>query len=108
MVYVNFKTNTIELVIDSETGETFASVSAVARMTGKDRSLINRYVNGQLKKFSKMELINAGIRTNNGIKYVNLLNEDQMIEVIFRYKPELVKELAKVGIRELIKQKKVK
>jgi hypothetical protein len=96
---VPFNNNGLELVIDNTTGESFASISAVARMTDKDKSLISRYVNGGLKTVARMALKMAEINTTTGLKTVALLTEDQMLEVIKRYKPELLEALNKPALR---------
>jgi hypothetical protein len=40
----------LELVINTVTGEAFASISAVARMTDKNESTIRTYVNNEIKQ----------------------------------------------------------
>jgi hypothetical protein len=97
---IPFKNNDgLELVVDTNTGETFASISAVARMTDKDKSLISRYVNGGLKTVARMELKTAELQTATGLKTVVLLNEHQIMEVIYKYNPELLKNITWLGTR---------
>jgi hypothetical protein len=94
-----YENNGLELVINTETGEAFASISAVARMTDKDTSTINKYVNGAIKGCDEMHLLDAEIATGGGIQGVALLNESQMLKVISRYKPELLIKFAQAGLR---------
>lgn len=94
-----YNQNGLELVINQETGEAFASISAVARMCDRDNGLINRYVNGQLQSSAPMELLDAEIITSTGLKRSALLNEKQILEVIVKYKPDLLMKFAQCGIR---------
>ena len=89
-----YNNNGLELVINTETGEAFASISAVARMTDKENSTINRYVNGALQTSAQIKLLEAEIRTPNGLRTSALLNEDQIFQVVEKYKPELVIDVA--------------
>ncbi len=89
----------LELAINNETGEVFASISAVARMTDKQPSLIEKNVNGKLKSVSKMTLVEAKLATTQGLRAVSLLNEDQILELVSKYKPTLLMQFAKVGLR---------
>jgi hypothetical protein len=72
-------------------GESFASISAVARITDKSKQSISDYVNGRLQGVTKMELKTAEIQTPGGLQGVTLLNEQQIAQVIKHYKPELLK-----------------
>jgi phage antirepressor YoqD-like protein len=89
----------LELVIDYDTNEVFASMSAVARMIDKGDVYVRRYVNGTSKNGTKMELKEAQIPTNAGLRSATLLNEKQILEVICKYKPTLLMEFAQVGLR---------
>jgi hypothetical protein len=103
---VPFKNNDgLEIVIDTNTGESFASIKAVARMTNKDTKSISRYVNGGLKGVAKMTLKMAEIQTAGGLQGVALLNETQMMEVILKYKPELLLKFTQAGLRLYLHQK---
>jgi hypothetical protein len=87
---VPFKNNDgLEIVIDTNTGESFASISAVARMTDKPNKTIHKYVNGGLQGSTQMALKKAEIQTTGGLQGVTLLNETQILEVIAKYKSEL-------------------
>ena len=94
-----YEQNGLELLINEATGETFASISALARMTDKSRQSISKYVNGGLEGVTQMVLKSAQIDTGKGISTVNLLNENQILEVIAKYKPDLLVKCAKAGLR---------
>lgn len=65
-------TDGIELVIDTETGESFATVSGYARMVGLTKQAISKRLKGVNSVLTKTaELITAG-----GIQAVNLLSEE--------------------------------
>lgn len=94
-----YNQNGLELVINQETGEAFASIRAVARMTDKSDVAIGNYVNGKLEGTNPMELLDAEILTNGGLQGAKLLNENQILEVVCKYKPILLKKFAACGIR---------
>jgi hypothetical protein len=96
---VPFNNNGLELVIDNTTGESFASISAVARMTDKSNSTINRYVNGSLKGSARMTLKMVEIQTPGGLQGSALLNESQIAQVIKHYKPELLERADELAVR---------
>jgi hypothetical protein len=101
---VPFKKDGLELVINTETGEAFASISAVARMIDKEKSTISRYVNGELQGVAQMTLLSAEINTASGLQGVALLKESQILEVVSRYKPELLIKFAQIGLRMFLHQ----
>jgi hypothetical protein len=79
-----YDNNGLELVINTTTGEAFASISAGARMTDKSQPTISRYVNGTLKGHTQMTLLKAEINTPGGLQGGELLNENQILEVVTR------------------------
>ena len=99
-----FEQDGLELVIDTTSGEAFASISAVARMTGKSKSTIHDYVNGQLETVREMTLLEAQLLTTTGFKTVRLLNETQILEVVNKYKPDLLIKFAQAGLRTFLHQ----
>ncbi len=66
-------------------------------MIDKDKSSISRYVNGGLETVAPMTLKNAEVQTPGGIQGVALLSEEQIVEVVTKYKPELLAKFAKLG-----------
>ncbi|MDJ0579047.1 hypothetical protein [Crocosphaera sp.] len=85
----------IELIINTETGESFASVSGYARMSGKDQSTISKRL-GRMNRLLRQE---AQILTSTGSKTVALINEDTISDWIVDDNPELAKQLIKIGVR---------
>jgi hypothetical protein len=99
-----YDNDSIELAINTETGEVFASISAVARMTDKGETTIKDYVNGRFKRGREFELFDAEILTPAGLQRGRFLNEDQILELIVRYKPSLLVDFAKIGLRMGLQQ----
>jgi hypothetical protein len=99
-----FNNNGLELLIDQVTGECFASISAVARMCEKNKSTIQRYVNGKSHCVAQMVLKSAEIPSKRGFKSVALLNEEQILEVVAKYNTELLKAFFKAGLRVYLHQ----
>jgi hypothetical protein len=90
---------TLELVIDNNTGEIFATLEAMVHMTGSDAKTINKYVNGGLQGAYRMELKHSGFHTPEGIKGAALLNEFQIISTLHDYNSSLLADIALEGIR---------
>ncbi len=67
-------------------------------MIDKDKSSISRYVNGELQGVVQMTLKSAEIHTTTGLKTVGLLSEEQIVEVVTKYKPELLAKFAKLEV----------
>lgn len=99
-----YDNNGLELVINTATGEAFASIRATARMTDKAHSTVSRYVNGELKGGAQMVLLQAEINTPGGLQGAVLLNEKQILSVLKKYKPELLVEFAQLGLRMFLHQ----
>jgi hypothetical protein len=85
----------LELVIDTETGETFATVSGYARMAGKNKSTISRRLRSVAEKLSQT----YQIKTGSGLQGVALISEDLISDWIFEDNPKLAKQLLKLGTR---------
>lgn len=65
-----FEKNGIELVINTETGEAFATISGYARMQGKAQSTISERVE---KLYWKTEIKTAELNTGYGFKLYRLI-----------------------------------
>ena len=90
-----FDSNGIELIINTTTGESFASVSGYARMAEKDKSTISR----RLKTVASNTEKKAEIVTTTGLKTVSLISEEQISEWIVDDNPTMAKQLLKLGVR---------
>lgn len=90
-----YDNNGIELIINTETGESFASVSGYARMSEKAKSTISRRLEGLHGKLRQ----ETQIETQTGSKTVALINEDLICEWIVDDNPNVAKQLLKAGVR---------
>lgn len=89
-----FEKADLELIVNTETGEVFASQSAIARMVGVSETAIRKWIIS-----NQITPILAKIPTSTGVKTSNLLSEDAIYEAFAKYKSELLIKCAKVGIR---------
>lgn len=94
-----FEHDGLELVINTQTGEVFASQRAIGRMADKDEATIRRYVSA-----AGISPVRAEIPTSSGLRTAALLNEDTIYQIFQRYKPELLIQCAKAGIRLYLHQ----
>jgi hypothetical protein len=88
-----FDTESLELFIN-ETGECFASIRGTARMVGVTEKTIRNFL-----RADQIKVKSAKVPTSKGMQGADLLDEDAMMEVIIKYKPELFKQFAKLGLR---------
>lgn len=91
--------NGLELVIDTQTGECFASQRALARMCGKALSTIQNWIQGDRRGDRKIELKEAQIQTGSGFQVAMLLDEPTIYEALAKYNPQLLCQCAKAGLR---------
>lgn len=90
-----FDKDGIELLIDSITGESFASASGYARMANKDQSTISRRLKGMHEEGVK----HGETLTTTGVKTIALVNEDLIAEWLPKDNPSLASQLIKLGVR---------
>ena len=84
----------IELIIDTRTGESFATQRGYARMSGRDASTISR----RCAKLDESGIIKtAEIDTGYGIKIVALIPADLVYDWMFEDNPALAKTMGKAG-----------
>lgn len=84
----------VELVIDTQTGETFATQRGYARMSGRDPSTISR----RCAKLDDSKAIkNSEIDTGYGFKVVALIPADLVYDWMFEDNPPLAKAMGKAG-----------
>lgn len=81
-----FNNDGLELIINTQTGESFASVSGYARMSGKARSTI-------AERLSKLEVITAEMLTGGGVQAIRLISEDLMVEWLPKDNPEMATKM---------------
>ena len=95
--FVRYETNieSLELVVNEETGDIYASQKATSRMCDVESSTITRFVGGV-----GFELLSAEIQTAGGLQGgARLLNEKQIFQCIAKYNPSLLVQCAEAGLR---------
>ena len=91
-----FDDNGVELIIDTVTGESFASISGYARMAERDQSTISR----RIKKLRDNGLIKtAEIDTGYGFKLHALISEELIAEWLPKDNPKMASKLLRLGVR---------
>jgi hypothetical protein len=89
----------IELIIDLETGESFASISGYARMAGKAQSTISERAQ---KAHRSEEIKEAEVDTGHGVKLHRLIPENLIAEWLIEDNPEMAKQMLMMGVRMFI------
>lgn len=90
-----FDKDGIELVINTQTGETFATQAGYARMSGKPKSTISSRMTGGRKNLFN----DAVIQTGQGVQSVRLIDEDTILDWLEKDNPGLLKGFSKLGLR---------
>jgi hypothetical protein len=93
-----FENDGIELVIDTVTGEVYATISGYAKLSGKNKSTISR--RGVASKLVK----NSQMYTDGGLQGVALIPEDLIVDWIADDNPDTAKKLMKLGTRVFLHQ----
>ena len=83
----------IELVIDTHTGEAFATISGYARMSGKAKSTISE----RLETVRDEEPKTAEIQTVQGLRTVRLISAKLVFKWAMRDSPELAEKMGECG-----------
>lgn len=84
----------IEIIVNEETGECFASISALARMCRRNESTIRSFLTSR-----NIWGDEAKILTSTGMKTSRMFNEKQVFQTLAEYNTELLIKCAEVGIR---------
>jgi len=94
-----FDKDGIEILIDTQTGESFASISGYARMANISKQAISKRCT-----VNQSVLKTAEIDTTSGIRTVNLITEDTICEWIIKDNPFMASQLLKLGVRMFLHQ----
>lgn len=96
-----FNQDGIEIYIDNNTGESFASISGYARMSGIDKSTISKRTKGVAFEDVKT----AEVLTRSGLQVVaKLLNEKLIAEWLIKDNPDMATKLLTLGVRVFLHQ----
>ena len=89
----------IELIIDTQTGESFATVRGYARMSGKIPSTISRRLTMSGKVLRRECLDQTQIETAGGLQGVALIPEDLICQWLIKDNHELALKVMQLGVR---------
>ena len=92
-----FDQDGIELIINTKTGESFASISGYARMSGRIPSTISRRLT--MSGLREKGLDQAQIETAGGLQGVALIPEDLICQWLIKDNPELALKVMQLGVR---------
>lgn len=104
-----FNSNGLELIINTQTGEAFASASAIARMMTTLEKVISpfqitSYGNTLIKRGQINSVFEAEILTEGGLQGVKLYSEKAIREFAKKYNVDLLDKFADAGIRVFLHQ----
>jgi hypothetical protein len=94
-----YEHNGLELVIDLDTGEVYASQSATARMCKVTETTIRKFVSS-----NQYSPLMTEIPTAVGLRSSSLLDEDFIHKCISKYNPVFLVECSKCGLRVYLHQ----
>ncbi len=89
----------LQIVIDHQTGKVYASQSALARLIDKHSQYVYNHEKSLIESSKKVDGLEAEILTAHGLRSSKLYGEDFIYSLLAKYKPELLVEAAKAGIR---------
>lgn len=92
-----FDQDGIELIIDTQTGESFASQAGYARMSGVDYSTIRKRV--ERLGVTLEPLKRSQIETVDGFRAVTLIPEDLICQWLVKDNLELALKVMQLGVR---------
>ena len=92
--YERFDRDGIELIIDTATGESFASVKGYARMSGLSHQAISKRLMGNSEAVKTAEIV-----TKQGLRMVNLITESTIAQWLPKDNPTLASQLMLLGVR---------
>ena len=95
-----FDNNGIELIIDLDTGEAFATQAGYARMSGLSKQAISKRLQGVNQKEAKT----AEIPTSQGLRMVNLIPAKLCFKLAMKDNPELAEAMGEAGATVYIHQ----
>lgn len=92
--FIPFKNEDLELIVDTNSNQAYASISAIARMLNVNKGTLHRELN---KAVANYKSITAQIQTGVGLRSVALYTSETVFELAFRYNIELAKKMGAAG-----------
>lgn len=99
---IRYENDGIELIINTHTGESFATTSGYARMANLSQPAISKRINSTKQPITNKVLKGIEIHTQQGIKTVNLITEDLICEWLPKDNPSMATQLLKLGVRSFL------
>lgn len=96
-----FNRDGIELIIDTATGECFASMAGYARMANKALTTIHQRVR-RYQQNSGEKLKTSKLDTSRGLRELRLLPEHLICAWLTKDNPDMALKLLKVGVRKYL------
>jgi hypothetical protein len=90
--FLRFDSDGLELVVNSETGKAYASISAASRMLGVSKQALSKQIT-----VNQINVINAQIQTATGLKTVNLMDSETLYDMAFEHNISLAKKMGAAG-----------
>lgn len=94
-----FDNDEIEIFVNKDTGESFASLRGLARMADEHQETIRRFIGVTNTQTTTLEILTPG-----GLQGVTIFDEDAILVVLEKYNPSRLKQFAKLGIRLALHQ----
>lgn len=91
-----FIENQTELIINTKTGESFATISGYARMSSLSKQAISKRCKNLV---NQNQIKTAQVPTTQGLRTVNLIDENTIANWIIKDNPDLAPKLLKAGVR---------
>jgi hypothetical protein len=92
LALARFDQDGFELFVDENTGFAYASISATARMIGRNESTIRAFITSR-----KLELLEAEVPTSTGLKTSQLLTAEQVFKAAVKYNSDLAEKMGTAG-----------
>ena len=89
----------LQVVIDHQTGKVYATQSALARLIDKHSQYVYRHEKALVERGNKVDRLEAEVLTPGGSQGSTLYGEDFIYSLLAKYKPDLLVQAAKAGIR---------
>jgi hypothetical protein len=92
-----FKQDGIELVIDTMTGEAFATQAGYCRMSGVEKTALANRLSRGFQGVHKNDLKVAEILTDGGLQGVHLISANTVFKWLMKDNPELAEKMGEAG-----------
>ena len=99
-----YESNSIEVYINTATGESFCSLSGYSRMVGVSKSTVRRRLLRSSENQGSSSPEVAKVLTAGGVQGVQLINETTIVDWLSKDAPDVLVKFAQVGVRMYLHQ----